>query len=192
MFRILFKIKRRLAIAFHEWKRKGYLFEQRSLYPGRFRMDGTLRFGKRFSVIFDASTSVVAAGTNLHFRDDCQIRSGSHGKLSIGDHVFFNNHCSIHCFHEITIGDNSQFGENVRIYDVNHQFKDRTKLISEQGYSEGAIHIGSNCWIGSNTVILKNVTIGDNTVIGANCVIYQSIPPGCLVLNRQQLDIKPL
>ena len=106
--------------------------------------------------------------------------------------MFFNNHCSIHCFHEITIGDNSQFGENVRIYDVNHQFKDRTKLISEQGYSEGAIHIGSNCWIGSNTVILKNVTIGDNTVIGANCVIYQSIPPGCLVLNRQQLDIKPL
>ena len=51
------------------------------------------------------------------------------------------------------------FGENVKVYDHNHCYKDRTRLIKEQGYTSAPIHIGEHCWIGSNTIILKGVTI---------------------------------
>lgn len=57
--------------------------------------------------------------------------------------------------------------------------------------SSSPIHIGRDCWIGANTVILKGVTIGDNVVIGANCLIYQDIPDNSIVTHSEQLNIKP-
>ena len=48
--------------------------------------------------------------------------------------------------------------------------------IRTQGFSKAPVVIGSNCWIGSNVVILKGVTIGDNCIIGANCLVYRNVP----------------
>jgi len=189
---LLFKIKRRARITLGEWNRRYLLLELRSLYAGRCFIDRSTHFGKRFSVVFDASASTFTTGRNLNLRDDCIIRCGNGGKIAIGDNVFFNNNCSINCLKEITIGNDNQFGENVRIYDANHRFRDSSKLISEQGYSEGKITIGNNCWISSNVIILKDVTIGDNVVIGADCVIHKSIPSNSLVINRQDIEIRPL
>ena len=55
--------------------------------------------------------------------------------------------------------------------------------------SSAPIHIGRDCWIGANTVILRGVTIGDNVVIGANCLIYQDIPSNSIVTHSEQLKI---
>ena len=77
-----------------------------------------------------------------------------------------------------------------KVYDHNHCYKDRTRLIKEQGYTSAPIHIGEHCWIGSNTIILKGVTIGNNVVVGANCVIYKDVPSDCIVINKQNLVIK--
>jgi acetyltransferase-like isoleucine patch superfamily enzyme len=41
-----------------------------------------------------------------------------------------------------------------------------------------ATKIGSNCYIGPNTVIAKGVTIGDGVVIGANSLVLKDIPAG--------------
>lgn len=41
----------------------------------------------------------------------------------------------------------------------------------------GTVEIGSNIFIGMNTVIVKPVKIGDGAVIGANSVITKDIPP---------------
>lgn len=90
-------------------------------------------------------------------------------------------------YDSITIGNNTIFGENVKVYDHNHQYKDIQTHIYKQGYSYAPISIGSNCWIASNVVILKGVTIGDNCVIGAGCVIYKDIPSDTIVVNKQDL-----
>lgn len=42
----------------------------------------------------------------------------------------------------------------------------------------GKIRIGANCFIGTQTIILKNVTIGDNCIIGAGSVVSKSVPSG--------------
>ena len=87
--------------------------------------------------------------------------------------MFFNNYCSVCAQNEICIGDGTIFGENVKIYDHNHVYKDPSVLIKHQGYTSAPIHIGKHCWIGSNVTILKGVTIGDNCVIGAGCVFIK-------------------
>lgn len=190
MVRLLFRIKRKAGNFFTSLHHSFRISEWKALYPGRFAAGTQLSFGKLFSIHFDASASNIQLGNNIQFRDFCQLRSGMDGKLTVGDRVFFNNNCSVHCFYEIVIGNDCQFGEGVKFYDVNHNFKKKELLISEQGYSKGTIQIGSNCWFGSNVIILKNVTIGDNVVIGANCVIYESIPSGSVVTNTQEVKLK--
>ncbi len=191
MLRLFFKIIRKLSSLFFSISRLLKISQWKILYPVRFAAGTQLHFGKLFAIHFDASASGIRIGAGVQFRNFCQIRSGTNGKLTIGDRVFFNDFCSIHCFHEIVIGNDCQFGEGVKFYDVNHSYQQKNVLISEQGYNKGIIHIGSNCWFGTNVIILKNVTIGDNVVIGANCVIHQSIPANSVVTNTQNLKVKP-
>ncbi|MEO6722031.1 MAG: glycosyltransferase [Ferruginibacter sp.] len=106
------------------------------------------------------------------------------GELIIGNNVLFNNHSTVTCQGQIIIGDDTWFGEGVRLYDHNHKYKDRNVPFTQQGYNNGIIKIGNNVWVGSNSVILNNVTIGDGCVIGANNVIYKSLPPNTIVKSK--------
>ena len=72
---------------------------------------------------------------------------------------------------EITV----YFGENVKIYDHNHIFKDKNVPIKNQGFKMSEIIIDDDCWVGTNTVILKNVYIGKHVVMSAGEVIRKNI-----------------
>lgn len=131
----------------------------------------------------------VVFGKKIGILKGFNIVIGKKGKLIIGNNVFFNNYCSVNCLSNINIGDGCIFGEGVKLYDHNHEYKDINLLIKQQGFKRGKITIGKNCWIGSNVVILNNVNIGDNVIIGANCLIYKSIPSNSIVKNNSGLLI---
>lgn len=187
MLLLFFKIKRKFNKWIHTTVISFKRMEWNALYPTRVTLGKNQFFGKQFSLHFDVSSSKVQLGDDIQFRDFCQVRSGSNGTLSIGNRVFFNNFCSITCFHNISIGDDCQFGEGVRFYDHNHQHRLTDKPINEQGYITGRISIGNNCWFGSDVIILKDVTIGDNVIIGAGCIIHKSVPSGSVIVNKQEL-----
>lgn len=126
-------------------------------------------------------------GRNLQFRKGFSLLIDDTGEVKIGNDCFFNNYCSVCAMNFISIGDGTLFGENVKIYDHNHIYKDVSIPIKIQGYTSAPITIGKHCWIGSNVTILKGVTIGDNCVIGAGCVIYKDVPNDSIVLNKQEL-----
>ncbi|SCY35700.1 acyltransferase [Ruminococcus sp. YE282] len=140
-----------------------------------------IMFGKRFSV-----------GKNTTFRKNFGLYLEKGASIKIGTDCFFNRGCSINCLESVEIGDHTIFGENVKIYDQNHKFRDRKKLIREQGYSTSRVKIGNNCWICTNTVILKGVEIGDNSVIGAGCIIYRDIPANSVVKNNGGITVESL
>ena len=154
----------------------------------RFVLQSSIIIGKRFSIKSDISNTRITVNDNCLIRDDFNITIGNNGAVTIGQNCFFNNNCSINCLGKIEIGNNNQFGEVVLLYDHNHAYGDKEKLIMEQGYNIGEIKIGSNCWFGSNVVILKGVEIGDNVIIGAGCVIHKSVPGGTIVINNQSLE----
>lgn len=129
----------------------------------------------------------IGQGVTMCSFTSLEVNEGA--KPSIGDRVFFNDHCSIRCLDKITIGHDTMFGDGVRIFDFNHKFNNYN--VFKTSMSSAPIHIGRDCWIGANTVILKGVTIGDNVVIGANCLIYQDIPSNSIVTHSEQLNIKP-
>ena len=84
------------------------------------------------------------------------ILDGSGGKLTIG------SHCSI--------------SAGVQIY--THDTVRRSLSAGQEKIDVAPTSIGSNCYIGPNTIISKGVTIGDNVVIGANSLVNKDIPSG--------------
>lgn len=127
-------------------------------------------------------------GKKVHFRKGFTlIIEGKEAEVSISDGVFFNNYCSVCAMNKIEIGKNTIFGENVKIYDHNHNYKNTSVPIKDQGFSSEPIIIGENCWIGSNVVILKGVKIGDNAVIGAGCIVFKDVESGSVIVNKQSL-----
>ncbi|MDD5716256.1 MAG: glycosyltransferase [Sulfuricurvum sp.] len=146
-------------------------------------------FTSRFKIQSDGSRFQLKIGENFSARRNLMFTFQNASNLIIGDNVFFNNNCSLNCLDSIEIGNDVLFGENIKIYDHNHRFKEKGKLIHEQGFTAKSVVIGSNVWIGSNVTILMGVKIGNNVVIGSNCLIYKSIPDNCVVKSDQQLLI---
>jgi acetyltransferase-like isoleucine patch superfamily enzyme len=127
----------------------------------------------------------------VSFREFCNILIYENAELVIGENVFFNNYCSINCLQHISIGENTIFGEGVKLYDHNHLHEFNPNLIIHRAnFSTAPINIGKNCWIASNVTILKGVTIGDNVIIGANNLIYKSVPSNSIVKSNLQYTIQ--
>ncbi|MEO6150169.1 MAG: acyltransferase [Mucilaginibacter sp.] len=158
-------------------------FLLRLLCSKRLKM-GKVFIGRHFSFNISSKQCQINIGDKVCFRKNATLRVRQGAQLTIGRNVFFNDGLSINCHGIISIADDCMFGENVRLYDHNHRFRNNDTPIIKQGFTVGKIAIGRNCWIGSNVVILKNVTIGDNVVIGANCLIMADVPSNTIVKNN--------
>lgn len=81
-----------------------------------------------------------------------------------------------HCW-LIEIGDNVTLAPRVHVlcHDAStKQFLNFTKI--------GRVTIGSNVFVGAESVILPGVTIGDNVIIGANSTVTKNIPSNSVVV----------
>ncbi|NML58034.1 acyltransferase [Chryseobacterium cheonjiense] len=150
-----------------------------------------IRLGINDQFVLHKNAKKITIGNAASFRNYTHILVEKNATLEIGDHFFMNNFCSISCLESISIGDNTLFGENVKLYDHNHVYHTQPdfKLFHSE-FTKAPIVIGNNCWLGSNVTVLKGVTIGDNCIIGAGCVIYKDIPDNTTVVNHQNLMLK--
>lgn len=135
--------------------------------------------------------SLFLADGKIDARGRIRIHISQGGSLVIGSGVFFNRDVSINVVNKIHIGDNTIIGESVKMYDHNHNFRNKNIPIKKQGLNYKAIIIEDNVWIGSNVVILKGVKIGTGSVIGAGCIIYKDIPNYSIVTSNQINKISP-
>lgn len=76
----------------------------------------------------------------------------------------------------IEIGDNVTLAPRVHI--LAHDASTKMFL----GYTKiGRVTVGSNVFVGAETVILPGVAIGDNVIIGANSTVTHDVPSGAVV-----------
>ncbi|WP_099810997.1 DapH/DapD/GlmU-related protein [Streptococcus suis] len=109
--------------------------------------------------------------------------------LIAGKRVFFNSGAVLRCHSKIEIGDDTMFGDGVKLYDFDHKFTNYP--VEKLAFKTAPIKIGKNCWIGANSVILKGVTIGDNVIIGAGCTIHKDIPSNSIVTSSGVISTRP-
>lgn len=111
------------------------------------------------------------------------LRSNFGGKhVHFGNNVYANFNLTLVDDTHIYVGDYTMFGPNVTVATAGHPILPELR---EKGFQYNApVHIGRNCWIGANSVIVPGVTIGDNSVIGAGSVVTRDIPAGVVAVGN--------
>ena len=79
----------------------------------------------------------------------------------------------------IEIGDNCQITAGVKIF--THGGAKVARVIEPNFDCFGKVKIGSNVYIGTNSLIMPGVTVGDNVLIAAGSVVTNSVPSNVVI-----------
>jgi len=145
---------------------------------------------KDFVALFAAGE--ISIDNNVVIYERTSIWSGKKG-ITIGDGVWFNMNCFIDGIGgSIKIGRNVLIADSVRMYTLDHNYKDTHVPIKDQGYKMGDILIEDNAWIGSGVIILKGVTVGKGAVVAAGSVVTKNVLPYTVVAGIPAKEIRKL
>tara|TARA_B100001093_G_scaffold144113_1_gene136733 strand:+ start:303 stop:950 length:648 start_codon:yes stop_codon:yes gene_type:complete len=143
--------------------------------------------------------------------DDCKIVSNAHragitifskfkatalfnSRIVIGNNVSFNG-TAISCrTTEIIISDGTIIAPNVIIVDSDfHSTSASKNRENNHDYlSDSPVFIGSNVWIGMNSIILKGVTIGKNTIVAAGSVVTKDLESNIIAAGNPARKVRDL
>jgi acetyltransferase-like isoleucine patch superfamily enzyme len=140
----------------------------------------TLQFAPtaRISPLADIEDSV--RGTKIVVEDGAVIDAfvkikpaGGSGDVVIGRGSVINSGCVIYTGNGVTIGAHVAIAANCTFAATNHEFRNRNKLIMQQGFqpSRGGIVIEDDVWIGANVVLLDGAILRQGCVIAAGSVV---------------------
>ncbi|MGL5938565.1 MAG: acyltransferase [Phocaeicola sp.] len=105
--------------------------------------------------------------------DFCCINNAI-GEIEIGHHTRIGLHNTI--IGPVKIGNHVNIAQGVVVSGMNHNHKDLSCRIDEQGVSTHLITIEDDVWIGANCTLTAGITIGKHSVIGAGSVVTKDIP----------------
>jgi acetyltransferase-like isoleucine patch superfamily enzyme len=81
----------------------------------------------------------------------------------------------------LVVGDNVLIGPNCAIVSSNYVYARLDVPLHEQGHTSRGIRIGSNVWIGANSVVADGSDIGDNAIVVAGSVVSGAVPANAIV-----------
>jgi len=124
-------------------------------------------------------------GTRIEIGAGCWIDSfvkikpvGGDGEIVLGANSYINSGTVIYSGNGVRIGSNVLIAANCTLAPVNHDFRNRNRLIFEQRFmpSRGGIIIEDDVWIGCNSVILDGATLRRGCVVAAGSVVRGELP----------------
>lgn len=160
----------------------------------------TLLFPKRLRVgrnVFLGADSYLSAyavngmqfGSNVRIREGAWIQATSTLDqpgvgLVIGDDTYIGPRCVLGAGGGIRIGSRVTFGAGVELLAENHEFRDASLPIQEQGVTRQGIVVDDDVWVGNRVIVLDGVTLGAGAVVGAGSVVTRDVPPGAVVVGN--------
>lgn len=167
-----------------------------------------VKFGKHLvlkgiPVIFNQRGAMLQIGENVTvkssflsnlvglFSRTIIVTRTSNAKIIIGDNVGISG-ATIYARKEISIGSGTLIGGNVKILDNDfHPIEIEARINNSIGkIGTRPIHIGKNCFIGANAIILKGTILGDGCVVGAGAVVSGAFDSGSVIVGNPGKVIK--
>jgi len=142
---------------------------------------GDIRLGTGGVGIFNRKSDrgIWQNNGKIIFEGKCRIGIGAKisnnkkGKIVFGDNFYLTANSQIICYKSVSFGDNVLISWDCLIFDG-----DTHKVLNDQNIQTNLdedINIGTHCWIGCRSVILKGCNIANNSIIAANSTISKSI-----------------
>ncbi len=103
------------------------------------------------------------------------------GSFRLGQRSYVNQYAVIGVAENITVGADCLIGPAVTLRDSDHNFRDRDRLIRDQGLDIAPIIVDDDVWIGHGAVITKGVHVGRGAVVAAGAVVVRDVPPYAVV-----------
>lgn len=138
-----------------------------------------------------------------HFGVGAEFRPGAYAiacsKISIGSRVIIRPGCMLFADPRegesgtISLGDDVLLGSAVHIYVNNHDFRDPSVPVIDQGHCPPRpVVVERGAWVGAGAIILPGVSIGRNSVIGAGAIVTKDVPPFSVAVGNPARVIKTL
>jgi acetyltransferase-like isoleucine patch superfamily enzyme len=137
-------------------------------------IDSTARVSPHCDIEDSVRGSRIVVGRGSVIDSFVKIKpTGGSGDLVIGERSVVNSGCVLYTGNGISIGDHVAIAANCTFAPVNHAYRDRSRLIAEQGFlpSRGGIVIEDDVWIGANCVLLDGTILRQGCVIGAGSLV---------------------
>lgn len=94
----------------------------------------------------------------------------------IGAGVFINFNFTVLDTCTVTVGARTLFGPSVSLFSGTHPLDPALRNGTKGPELGKEIHIGEDCWIGGNVIILPGVKLGKGVVVGAGSVVTKDVP----------------
>jgi maltose O-acetyltransferase len=135
--------------------------------------------GEIGSAIRKASLGFKRVGRNVVIWDMVWVQWPEN--ICIGDDVRIHPMSYLDGAGGICIGSHVGIAAGVRLYSVNHRYKDPTRLYSAQGYNLATIVVEDDVWIGTNAIVVAGVRLRRGTVVAAGAVVTKDTEPYSVV-----------
>jgi len=120
-----------------------------------------------------------SVGDDVIFHHNVLFSSGKN--IELGNGVFVNRHVMLDDRGPLTVGDHTVMAAGTIIETHTHRYQDFSVPLPLGGRDMLPVHIGSNCLLGYNAVILAGVTLGDRVIVGSNAVVTKDVPDRSIV-----------
>lgn len=154
-------ILNRIATKYNWWFERLFLY-----WIGQIHSHHIRNFFYKYAHRLDlGQNAVIYAGAEIRNPSGLKIGKGT----IIGDNAILDARAGI------DIGENVNFSSNVRIWTLQHDYRDPNFACNPDHY--GPVKIGNRAWIGPHSIILRNVTIGEGAVVAAGSVVTHDVQP---------------
>lgn len=160
----------------------------RLLFPRRLTVGHNVQIGAD-SYVNAFATEGMRLGDHVRIREGAWIQATSTLDqpgigLTIGSETYIGPRCVLGAGGGIRIGARVTFGAGVQLLAENHNFRDGSRPIQDQGVTRSGITVGDDVWIGNSVIVLDGVTIGAGAVVGAGSVVTADVEPQAIVVGN--------
>jgi acetyltransferase-like isoleucine patch superfamily enzyme len=140
-----------------------------------------IQLGSGVEVDPSSTINNVILGKNVKIAKRCSIFGSEDFQLEIGANSYVGMNSFINGYKaKVLIGKNVSIAQNVCIM-VDSGPNASVNMQKVFPIVKGPITIESNCWIGTNSIIMPNVTLGEYCIVAANSFVNRSFSPFSII-----------
>jgi acetyltransferase-like isoleucine patch superfamily enzyme len=170
------------------------------------QFDGAAHVGEKVRLSLTARMINKSARENADIGDETVLRGivrvEPKGRIEIGPFCYVGDGVTLSAGNLIRIGAATLIAHGVQVFDndthpVNPLEREAhfKKMLGHRPdrvlqIGDAPVIIGSHCWLGMHSIVMKGVGIGDNSIVAPGSVVIKNVPANVLVAGNPAVVIK--